>query len=117
MPRKYLRIARRRTCVTPALQEKENDTQRFQPEPLHFLFCIDILYFCLASEIGENVTDQGNDQKDPIRNGNGSDQIAVYIREENKQRQTDEQDCGTDFACLQGTRQHFPPLKVKNAQA
>ena len=29
MPRKYLRISRRRTCVTLALQEEENDSQRF----------------------------------------------------------------------------------------
>ena len=29
MPWKYLRISRRCTCVAPVLQEKENDTQRF----------------------------------------------------------------------------------------
>ena len=38
MPRKYLRITRRCTCVTPDLnQEKEKCfLQRFHSEPLHF---------------------------------------------------------------------------------
>lgn len=58
MPRKYLRISRRRTCVTLALQEEENDSQRFILNRCIFLFVSKVLYFDLPAEVCRKIADQ-----------------------------------------------------------
>ena len=51
MPWKYLRISRRRTCVTLALQEEENDSQRFKLNRCIFLLIVQILHLYFFAEV------------------------------------------------------------------
>lgn len=86
MPRKYLRMTRRCTCVTPDLKEEEkmnscsgsglsrcifSQKNRRLNRRRQFLFSVEILHQRVFPEVCKNIADEGDCQKYTVHQCNG----------------------------------------------